>query len=132
MPWDTESPVPFTICNTTDKIAETELEYSKLVDVHKKELVNMTGCSLPCIFIEFKLLGIPRSVPSDSYELKLSFAETEAVEEEEAYVYDLVSFISEVGGALGLFLGFSFLGCWDMFGNLCMIVCKKKKIVHNE
>ena len=33
---------------------------------------------------------------------------------EEEYVYPLDSFIAEFGGALGLFLGFSFLMIWDL------------------
>ena len=33
---------------------------------------------------------------------------------EEEYVYPLDSFLAEFGGALGLFLGFSFLMIWDL------------------
>ena len=33
---------------------------------------------------------------------------------EEEYVYPFDSFIAEFGGALGLFLGFSFLMIWDL------------------
>jgi len=33
---------------------------------------------------------------------------------EEQYVYPMDSFIAEVGGALGLFLGFSFMIVWDL------------------
>ena len=36
-------------------------------------------------------------------------ANSEVIEEEEHYIYDFISFISECGGSLGLFLGFSFL-----------------------
>ena len=35
--------------------------------------------------------------------------------ETETYVYPLMSFVSEFGGGLGLFLGFSFLTFWDGF-----------------
>ena len=33
---------------------------------------------------------------------------------EEEYIYPELSFISELGGALGMFLGFSFLMFWDL------------------
>ena len=33
---------------------------------------------------------------------------------EEQYVYPMDSFIAEFGGALGLFLGFSFMMVWDL------------------
>ena len=32
----------------------------------------------------------------------------------EQYVYPMDSFIAEFGGALGLFLGFSFMMVWDL------------------
>ena len=33
----------------------------------------------------------------------------------ESLVYPTMSFISELGGSLGLFVGFSFLTVWDYF-----------------
>ena len=85
------------------------------MDVYKNELVNITGCSFPCSYTEYKLFeGTPRDLDREDLEIEIAYAETEAVEEREAYVYDLVTFVSEVGGALGLFLGFSFLTCWEV------------------
>ena len=53
-------------------------------------------------------------------------ANDEFEEETEEYVYDVISLISEVGGSLGLFLGFSFFMLYD----LCLVTFKeiKKKI----
>ena len=39
---------------------------------------------------------------------------SEITEEVEEYIYDEISFIAEFGGALGLFLGFSFYMIWDL------------------
>ena len=33
--------------------------------------------------------------------------------ETEVWAYSTISFIAEMGGALGLFVGFSFLSIWD-------------------
>ena len=44
----------------------------------------------------------------------LSFSTDVLTVMEEDYVYPLDSFIAEFGGALGLFLGFSFLMIWDL------------------
>ena len=44
----------------------------------------------------------------------LSFSTNVLTVREEEYVYPLDSFIAEFGGALGLFLGFSFLTIWDL------------------
>ena len=41
-------------------------------------------------------------------------ANSEITEEVEEYIYDEISFIAEFGGALGLFLGFSFYMIWDI------------------
>ena len=37
----------------------------------------------------------------------------ELIEETEEYMYSFTSFLAEFGGALGLFLGFSFYSLWD-------------------
>ena len=42
------------------------------------------------------------------------YLSTEIRLEEEEYIYPLLSFISEFGGALGMFLGFSFMMFWDV------------------
>ena len=44
-----------------------------------------------------------------------SFASTEIIKKKEVFTYPFDSFVSEVGGALGLFLGFSFIMLWDLF-----------------
>ena len=43
-----------------------------------------------------------------------AYSNTEFVVYEEALLYPLASFMAEVGGSLGLFLGFSLLGLWDL------------------
>ena len=35
--------------------------------------------------------------------------------EKEVWAYTTINFISEMGGSLGLFLGFSFLSVWDFW-----------------
>ena len=47
---------------------------------------------------------------------------------EEALVYPFMSFFAELGGSLGLFLGFSFLTIWDFFLKVPMVFfhsCRK-------
>ena len=47
------------------------------------------------------------------FHIGFSFASTDIVTQKENLVYPPVSFISELGGSLGLFVGFSFLTIWD-------------------
>ena len=43
-----------------------------------------------------------------------SFDYTEARQEKEVWAYPVISFIAEMGGSLGLFIGVSFLSVWDL------------------
>ena len=43
----------------------------------------------------------------------LAYATTQVTRKEEVYMYPFRSFLAEFGGALGMFLGFSFLMVWD-------------------
>ena len=47
--------------------------------------------------------------------IKLRLASTDLRIEKEEYVYPALSFIGELGGSLGLFVGFSFLTVFDFF-----------------
>ena len=48
-----------------------------------------------------------------SFAFGFNFVSTDITVKKEDLVYPPVSFISELGGALGLFVGFSFLQIWD-------------------
>ena len=41
-------------------------------------------------------------------------AKNEIVEENEVLAYGFTAFLAEFGGALGLFLGFSFFSLWEL------------------
>ena len=45
----------------------------------------------------------------------------------EAYTYPWVSLLAEFGGALGLFLGFSFIMLWDCIEKICNFMYERKK-----
>ena len=50
---------------------------------------------------------------SSLFMLGYNYVSTDIRYEKEAWVYPAVSFIAELGGSLGLFVGFSFLTVWD-------------------
>ena len=51
-------------------------------------------------------------------------ANNEVQEEEEHLIYDFISFVSECGGSLGLFLGFSFFMVFEYITPV-LLVAKK-------
>ena len=104
-----------------------EMQYYRLANGRESDLIKTTGCSLPCRFREYRLTGIPKEVDYTKFGFQLGFAKTEIVEEKETLVYGFVSFVSEFGGALGLFLGFSFLTSWDILKTMISALYNKRK-----
>ena len=51
-------------------------------------------------------------------------ANNEVQEEEEHLIYDFISFVSECGGSLGLFLGFSFFMVFEYITPVLLIARK--------
>ena len=49
-----------------------------------------------------------------SFLFMTSFDNTEGQLEKEVWAYTAISFVAEMGGALGLFIGISFLSVWDL------------------
>ena len=54
----------------------------------------------------------------------LVFARTSVTQLTEQWMYDTISFLGEAGGALGLFLGFSFLMLWDILSSVVNFALK--------
>lgn len=96
------------VCKEVDQIKRFEKEYKRLQGFVQAEIVRKFECPLPCHYKEYHLFDKPKYGNVDNFELGFAYAdltETEAVEE---FIYTLESFVSEFGGSLGLFLGFSF------------------------
>ena len=75
---------------------------SQLTD---SEIVEVTGCPLPCSFYEYKLVGSPQTLGGYNFGFRLKYARNNGREVREALLYEFESFVSEFGGASGLFLG---------------------------
>ena len=87
-------------------------------------LVNYTGCLPPCNYVDYQLVEEPVKFKQDDQKFSLVWLSTNAVERTEQPLYPLESFVSEFGGALGLFLGFSFMMVWEVLEDFLKIWSK--------
>ena len=66
-------------------------------------------------------MGEPQPWNPDLQGLSLMLANTRITEKRETILYPFESFLAEFGGALGLFLGFSFFGFFGFLKNLTLV-----------
>ena len=100
-----------------------------------------TGCLKPCKFREYLIAGVTSKLRNYSlvdlngkYCTQFIIASSILNKKKETYVYPAISFVSEIGGSLGLFVGFSFLSIWDWFDPIFDHLISKKSItfLHEE
>ena len=91
-----------------------------------KLLFRYTGCVFPCTYMKYEKSQEPLIVSGEGQaSFSISFSTNVVRVQEEQYVYPVDSFIAEFGGALGLFLGFSFIMIWDVVQFIISAVSKK-------
>ena len=103
------------ICTSPNSIFAYEDLFFDLSYQYKGDVVRNTGCSLPCRYRQYSLAksGAPAPSQMSTADVLLWYASTDLVEETEELIFPFESMVSELGGALGLFLGFSFFGLFD-------------------
>ena len=70
---------------------------------------------MPCSYTQYIETGNPAAFyRRPEYGLVLRYSSYSILEKTEGLVYPLSSFIAEVGGSLGLFIGLSFLSIYDL------------------
>ena len=126
-PWDETSHHKFPVCESLEKIRDQEEQFFTIGKLEKKDVVTTSGCQAPCRFLEYKILNDLMKGLTVGFGIGMMFPSTEITLEEEEYVYPFVSFVAEFGGALGMFLGFSFLMVWDFLYFGIITLCKYLK-----
>ena len=129
LPWDKWSKQDHTICTNEQEFGQCEQIYEDLFNAESEEIVEATGCLQPCTYNEYKFVSEnPKRLaatddpkPRDGSQTVLSFwvASSKTWIEEEVLLYPFTSFLAEFGGALGLFLGFSFMAIWQEIRGFC-------------
>ena len=115
MKWDTWSSKILPVCDKLEQIKNFEAEYFKLGGFVQADYVDKCSCPLPCRYKEYQIIGEPIDGKPNQLQLAFVFANWEVTEAVEEHIYSFESFVSEFGGSLGLFLGFSFYMLLDPF-----------------
>ena len=108
MKWDTWSDTMQPICKQVEQIRRFEEEFKILEGYVQAEIVRMFECPLPCHYKEYHIIGETNHGNPDKLEFGFVYADLEETEAVEEFLYTFESFVSEFGGSLGLFVGFSF------------------------
>ena len=99
-------------CESQQKILAYFKEYNVLETVNMNTIAKESQCLTPCNYIEYSVAGEELykfdKVETNITELMIgvNYASTQLTIKEELFVYPIESFVAEIGGALGMFLGF--------------------------
>lgn len=78
----------------------------------RANIAALTGCLFPCTFTQYRVVA-SKTMPWQHAGLFVHFGDLATTVRKEVYVYPLLSLVSDFGGSLGLFVGFSFFSLWD-------------------
>ena len=90
-----------------------EKETLRFEFLEQSRIVTDTGCLTPCSYTEYKLATEPLKYRWENLTLNIKLTGAKVLKRTEQMLYPTTSFVSEFGGALGLFLGISFMTIWD-------------------
>merc|ERR1712243_22791 len=84
------------LCNHTNWKKYVNIAIN-LPNTEQKDIINQTGCLVPCTYREYKVVQEPVRRPIQKrkkmFRFKIRMASTELRREKEAYVYPAISFI---------------------------------------
>ena len=129
-PFDIIRPIGnFSNCNTSEELSAHWTANFDIYHANQEALTNITGCHLPCHYNHYSIVGTPRRYEvKGSLYMVISYPTTDMTTSQEVLLYPFDSLVSEFGGALGLFLGFSFLGLLDILQNACTNIMARLKM----
>ena len=110
--WDSWSSRDIPVCTRVDQLLQFEAKYEEIDTWERGSIVQYTACLPPCSYTEYKLAAEPNEF-KPGHSLHLQLESSKVLKRTEEIIYSMESFVSEFGGALGLFLGFSFMMVWD-------------------
>ena len=85
-----------------------------------------TGCLFPCTYDEYKVVSTDLR-DLNSFGMVITYGSLSTIVLREYFIYPFDSLVSDFGGTLGLFVGFSFVMFWDVVQFLITLGCQKRK-----
>ena len=120
MPWnnDKDNATGVVECKTWEQYQHFMEKYTELALMELQDVVKYTECPVPCNYRAIKAIDKPETFPNTIefveygvYGFTLVSTDIQVYTEE--YIYSFAGLVSDIGGALGLFIGFSFIMFWD-------------------
>ena len=99
-------------CSEKHQFEHFEHLHLQLAVKDQAHVQETTGCFLPCTYKEYKVAAREKK-DFGKFQLLLSYSSTKVTVLKEFYLYDFRTLVSDFGGSLGLFVGFSFFMLWD-------------------
>ena len=115
--WDPYADEAIPLCNSTEQFEKFQDYHDTIAMSSISKITDFTGCLQPCRYNRYEIFRkIDLKIENDGERsIELILATDHAMQQSEVLLYPLVSFVSEFGGALGLFIGFSFMMILDAF-----------------
>ena len=117
MPWN-ENRNKFIRCYQLSQYKQYGKMYRKIANMDFGSVRNFTNCHPPCEYMEVLPVKETCWNPNSKPGYRFTLATTDIRVETEVQLYSVGSLVAELGGSLGLFLGFSFFMLWDLFDNI--------------
>ena len=92
------------------------MSYKGIHLLEQRNTLLRTGCKIPCTYMAYELVdnSFRAAKSKEVVGFGIAYSTTVVSVHKEKLLYPLISFLAELGGALGMFLGFSLLMVWDM------------------
>ena len=122
LPWSNHSS-EYPECTASGQYNRFLQTYQEIARLTERSIAERTGCRPSCQRNEFTANIVNRaerpSKPAGFFTCNFFYASGRYVEKTYYYVYDWVHLLADVGGYMGLLLGFSLLSMYDGIMSLC-------------
>ena len=124
LPWNNGS-VDFPRCTESGHYKTFLKIYDEIAKLTEQSIAERTGCLAACQRNEFTVNIVNRaerpSKPGGHFTGYFFYASGRYVEKTYFYVYDWIHLLADLGGYMGLLLGYSLLTMYDGTKNLCKL-----------